>query len=316
MIHKMIDKMQIETIQYGDYTAKINVSRGANCIQLHHKKYNAEILRVPAYEVLDNPYLYGMPILFPVNRIQNGRFEFEGRSYCFPINEQRTNCALHGELHETVFEIINKEEHKLACRYRATEENPYMFFSHKFDVEIAYELSSEGLFQTTVFHNNSDRNMPLLLGFHTTFNIPFINGTDPDDICIYADVSEEFERGTDDYLPTGNIVHEDYITETLKTGRFISSQKISRHYRAGNSGIMRIEDLEKHCRIVYENDCKYGFRLIYGEGKGFLCLEPQTCIVNAPNAPFDKQHSGFDSIEPGEKKIYRSHIFIEEIEEI
>ena len=71
---------RIYEIKHGDYTAKINLSRGANCVSLRNKKYNAVILREPDYDkVPDNPYLYGMPILYPANRISGGRFEFEKR---------------------------------------------------------------------------------------------------------------------------------------------------------------------------------------------------------------------------------------------
>ena len=78
----------IYKISCGDYTAEINLSRGANCISLRNRKYGAVILREPDYsKELDNPYLYGMPILYPVNRISGGKFEFEGREYVFPINE-------------------------------------------------------------------------------------------------------------------------------------------------------------------------------------------------------------------------------------
>ena len=65
----------IVKILFGEYSAKINITRGANCISLKNSKYNASVLREPDYsKPLDNPYLYGMPILFPVNRIEGGEF--------------------------------------------------------------------------------------------------------------------------------------------------------------------------------------------------------------------------------------------------
>ena len=57
-------------IKHGSYEAVINLSRGANCISFTNSKYKAKILREPDYsEGLDNPYLYGIPLLFPQNRI-------------------------------------------------------------------------------------------------------------------------------------------------------------------------------------------------------------------------------------------------------
>ena len=61
---------EIITLKNGGYTAKINASKGANCFSLTNDKYNASILREPNYsKPLDNPFLYGAPILFPQNRI-------------------------------------------------------------------------------------------------------------------------------------------------------------------------------------------------------------------------------------------------------
>lgn len=69
-------------LESGDWSAVIDLTHGANCISLRNKKYNAKLLREPpTSHELDNPYLYGMPILFSVNRIENGSFEFEGRHY-------------------------------------------------------------------------------------------------------------------------------------------------------------------------------------------------------------------------------------------
>ena len=90
------------TIENGDWSAVIDLAHGANCIELKNKRYGASLLREPPKNgELDNPYLYGMPLLFPVNRIENGTFEFEGRRYVFPINEPSTGCHLHGEFTPT-----------------------------------------------------------------------------------------------------------------------------------------------------------------------------------------------------------------------
>ncbi len=299
--------MKIETIQYGDYFAKINVSRGADCIRLYNKKYKAEILRVPDYDNLDNPYLYGMPVLFPVNRISGGQFIFEERVYSFPINEPNTNCALHGEMHCKEFEIISQSESQIVCLYRA-KEGAYLGFPHTFEIEISYQLDEGGFEQNTVVRNCSDKNMPVLLGFHTTFRVPFVEDGDIRNIRIHADVAEEYERNMQNYLPTGNILSADAISEALLKGQYIPDQKLSRLYKAGASRTMEIIDYEKQCKVIYENDAKLGFRLIYNEGRGFICLEPQTCIANAPNSPFERYSVGFDHIEPGKEKSYRSHI--------
>lgn len=306
---------KIIEIQSHDYFAKINISRGANCICLRNRKYHAKILREPDYsKTLDNPYLYGMPILFPVNRIEGGRFEFEGRVYQFPINEPNTGCHLHGELHHMPFEMVEQSQTHVVCSYQADKENPYLGVLHSFRVQIRYELQEDGLWQTTSIENFSDVNMPVFLGFHTTFYADFAGSGEKQGIKVLTEISEEYERNMATYLPTGNKPEFDDVSNALKDGKFSPFEKpISRHYKSGRTGRMVIYDEKNDLSVVYENDAKYLFRLIYnGNADEYICMEPQTCIANCQNALFDRKKAGFDYIKPGEIKTYISKIRVTE----
>ena len=300
-------------IQCDDYTAQVDLKHGANCISLRSKRYGAEILREPPTNgELDNPYLYGMPILFPVNRIENGTFAFEGREYRFPINETATGCHLHGALHRMAFEVIEESENYVKCRFRA-ENGEYLGFPHAFEILQEYELTARGLSHTVTVTNLSDSNMPLFLGFHTTFNTRFTADGFIEDICAFADITEEFERNMAvNYLPTGVKPPFDTVSEALSKGVYQPfAGKISRHYRG--CGKMSLTDVRNGLRMVYDSDEKFGFRLIFNGGdEGYICLEPQTCLANCQNSPFSREEAGFDFIEAGSSKIYRSNIYLEE----
>ena len=216
-------------LQAGDYIALINPERGANCISLRNSKYKAIILReLNKSGVLDNPYLYGMPILYPANRISGGCFEFEGKIYRFPINEPETNCHLHGMLHEMEFEITESGTSFVKCVF----EKPYLEFPHSFRIEMTYKLSADGLEQRTKITNLSEENMPNFLGFHTTFNVPFLEGALAEDVRLYAEIGNEIERDRN-YLPTGKLLSYDDVAEKMNIGEFMPLEKvISRHCRA------------------------------------------------------------------------------------
>ena len=292
--------MKIEKLCYGSYTAKINVSRGGNCISLRNSQYDCQILREPDYEMgIDNPYVYGMPVLFPVNRISGGAFEYENRKYSFPINEEQTNCFLHGMLHELAMEIKEREEHRIVLLYKATKDTPYLTFPHEFEVWMEYSLTDNGLLHEVKIRNLSNENMPVLLGFHTTFQIPFIRDSSKEEIVIRADIAEEYERDKFIHVPTGKILDYDAISQNLANGEFVPNIQISRHYRKGESGIMSITDTKYGIAVVYENCPEFAYRLIFGQGSDFICLEPQTCIVDCVNSPFPKENTGFIYLEPG-----------------
>lgn len=304
---------QIIQLRRGDYTAKIRLDRGANCISLRNQKYGAVLLREPPQSgELDNPYLYGMPVLFPVNRISGGRFSFESRHYLFPINEPATGCHLHGTLHETPFTLLEQEENRVLCAYRADEEHPYLQFPHSFEIHMEYALENDGLRHSTRIRNLSDTNMPVMLGFHTTFNARFCpDGGDP---CVLVQIAREYARNMKNYLPTGETPEFDAVSTALNQGSFDPfSAPTSRHYRSGGEGEMVIYDPKKDLSLIYENDRKLGFRLIYnGNADGYICLEPQNCLANAANSPFDREEAGFDWIAPGQEKTYVSRIRIGE----
>lgn len=302
----------ILTIEGGGYQADIDVSRGANCVRLRNRTYGADILRSRGDIIPDNPFLYGMPILYPVNRIAGGRFTFEGRVYQFPVNEPETGCQLHGELHRMPFVIEAQGADFIKCAY--TAEN-YLGFPHEFRIGISYFLSEHGLRQETAVTNLSETNMPHFLGFHTTFRVPFLKGAKKENVRVLAEVGDEIERNMAVYLPTGRILPEDAVTKAMNSGSFQPfSQKLSRHYRAGGRGAIALYDTARHIKVVYENDTKFGWRLIYnGDADEYICLEPQTCMANCQNAPFDRGDTGFDYLSPHETKTYVSKIFLEEV---
>lgn len=299
---------RIEEIRYGDYIAKINLSRGANCVSLRNG--SMKLLREPDYtKELDNPYLYGMPILFPVNRISGGCFEFEGRKYQFPINEPETNCHLHGVIHNSAFELLNKEDGKINCVFRPNNDDAYVKVGHDYIIEIEYTLNKDGFKQCVSVENLSDINMPVMIGFHTTFNTLFACGK-AEDTFVYAQISEEYERNMKNYLPTGKILVFDDVSDSLSNGVFKPFQTpISRHYRAYSEGEMIIYDRYNNLSLVYENDKKYQFRLIFNRGE-FICLEPQNCMANCQNSPFERKNAGFDFLKPKEIKKYYSQISV------
>lgn len=309
--------MQLKEICGGGYTAAFDLDKGANCIRLRHES-GVRILREqedPATEP-DNPYLYGMPILFPVNRISGGVFTFEGREYRFPVNEPKTGCHLHGALHKTPFTVVEYTSDRLVCTYRATKEQPYLQFPHAFEIQMTYAVGEDGLRHTVAVTNLSDTNMPCMLGFHSTFNALLTANSRKEDIRARVDMQTEYERNMQNYLPTGATPAFDAVSIALQNGNFCPfSQPISRHYRAGGERILSITDTASGLKMVYENDEKYGFRLIYnGNADEYICLEPQNCLANCANAPIDRETAGFDYIKPGETKTYISRIYLEKRE--
>ena len=288
--------MQIITLKNAVFSAKINLTRGANCISLRHLPTNTAILREPDYAALDNPFLYGMPVLFPANRIAGAAFPWNGRMIEIPLNEPATGCHIHGTLHETPFALESADETSLTAVYRSTPDALYAAFPFAFTMRMHYALTDAGLGQEISLTNDGDAPMPVPLAFHTTFNA--------DGARLYDEVAEAWERD-ENYLPTGRVMPLDDAAKKIRAGEYIAGREpISRLYRVTGRVTTLTTDAVK---ITYDNDEIYRWRLTYSSGEGFICIEPMTNFVNALNA--DPTYMGMPKpLPPRETRSWRSRI--------
>lgn len=296
---------EIIRIKSGEYSADVDVNHGAKCIGLYNLQFRATILRNKPYN--DNHYLCGAPLLFPANRIKNGSFEYDGRRYEFDVNEKDTNCHIHGLIHDAPFKVISLEENRVVCEYTITARKG---FEHNVNVQVAYTLSDDGLETRLKIFNNSPHSLPTILGYHTTFNIGFTTITNKQSVRVKAGVEGEIVRDKK-FLPTGEILEQDDIAQQFQNGTFAPYKNpISRHCKA-NSNVMTLTNIERKIKVSYEVDEKFKYRLIYnGDGEDFICLEPQTNMVNALN--LDGYENEIDVILPNQSKEYVTKIWIEQ----
>lgn len=206
--------MQAVEFAKGDYTALLVPSMGANLVRLAHTRSGAEVLRTPSEEECDEfrrrPHVYGLPILFPPNRIADGRFRLDGREYRFPITRPAENNYHHGILKSQPFVVSKAVETpdevliETRCYSNAGADAIFRDFPHAFKCKIVYRLSAEGLEQEVMFGNKSELPMPVGVGFHTPLNIPFAGG-EAADYRLRMAVGERFELNERN-LPTGRLL--------------------------------------------------------------------------------------------------------------
>ena len=210
---RTVDFHGLKAVEFskGDYTALLVPEMGANLVRLANTRLGAEILRTPGADEIEvfksRPQVFGLPILFPPNRIADGRYTFEGRTYQYPITIEKEQNYHHGVLKSEAF-IVSKaretaEEVMVECRYYANAGNDAVFrdFPHEFKCKITYWLSADGLEQEVMFSNRSKMRMPIGVGFHTPLCIPFAGG-DAADYVMRVAVGEQVEL-SERNLPTG-----------------------------------------------------------------------------------------------------------------
>lgn len=277
------------------YKAVVLPTYGANCIQLTYLPQNVEILRSPSSleDLQASAVVYGLPILFPPNRICDGYFYFEGRRYEFPINEPNRNHHIHGMLNSLTFDY--EEDGKFS--FHATSDNPYMDFPHQFSVERIYQISNDGLKHEIKVRNDGKDAMPMGIGIHTAINVP------SDDAQLFIPVRREWllnER----FIPTEQYIDSSPLLESLRNGTLFSEKEELCALLETDEGIGRL--ICKKYMIQYEASDNFPFIMLWNNhgGKGFVCPEPQSWLTNAPNLSLSNEISGFRSLLPGETCSY------------
>lgn len=303
----------------GDYTALLIPEVGANLVRLANTRLGAEILRTPTADEIEmfrgRPHVYGLPVLFPPNRIADGRYSFNGRTYRFPITIEREHNYHHGILKSQPFVVSKAREDErevlIECRWYSNAANDAIFrdFPHDFKCKIIFRLSEEGLHYEIMFGNKGTEPMPVGVGFHTPLNIPFGAGAAEDYVMRVA-IGEQYEldeRG----LPTGRRISlpERFARlrdgglqvtncDPIEAGFSVSEIDVDGHpYRGA-----LVENVRTGVRVFYEVDAATTYWTIWNNGGcvPYCCPEPQSWVTNAPNA-FDPEVEGFRTIPAGGK---------------
>lgn len=286
----------------GGYSALILPGFGANCVSLRHAS-GAVLLREPdsPAALRAAPNVYGLPLLFPPNRIRDGHFAFDGRSYDFPINEPERHHHIHGVLSTTAFARTGEA----SFTFRADADHPYLTFPHAFTVTRAYELSERGLVQRLTVRNDSARAMPLGTGIHAAWNVPLFPGHSPADCRLQIPARRQWLVDAQSIIPTGETVTDSPLLRALREGTLVpEAQPLSCLLECGDGPIRLITPRGSFCCM---REAGYPFVMLWngGGGKGFVCPEPQSWLIDAPNLGMRAEMSGFFALPPGEEKDYR-----------
>lgn len=313
-------------IKHGQYSAILLPGIGGNLISFRDDERDYRFIREPEgadWEAfVQTPMLHGIPVLFPPNRYDGGKFEFDGRTYKFPINEEKTGNHIHGFVYRSKWEVVSygstEQESSVTVKLRFDEQNPdFAYFPHTFTLSQTFSLSAKGLSMRFEAVNESAEAMPFMLGFHTSVNAPFATGSSVQDLETGISIGKRWELN-DRMLPTER-AHplskgEDLLSKGEGDPYF---ESLDNHYTAetgkDNRNAMTIYDHRVNVRFVYEAGDAYKHWMVYNaaaNGK-FFCPEPQTGMVNAPNVNLPTEQTGLIRLEPGQRWSAESRMYVE-----
>ncbi|WP_416101027.1 aldose 1-epimerase [Clostridium carboxidivorans] len=317
----------------GGYEALMVPEVGANIVELKNVFKGVSILRSPNDDLefekfRERPQVYGLPLLFPPNRIQDGKFKVDHKVYQFPINEPKNHNYIHGFVKNDKWEITRKEiisgdQVEIEAVFNFDKEHSfYKYLPHEFQFKLLYNLSSEGLKQTTSIINLSSEKMPIGIGYHTAFNVPFNPESKDEDYRLIVSVGKRWVQDERN-LPTKEILDlTEEENQYVNKGIIPLGCKIESHYTLENIEVNGsefrgaiIEDRSKNMRVVYEMGKEYKHIVIWNDmgDKNYVCIEPQTCVINAPNVNLDQNITGFKTLEPKDIWSETARIYVKDI---
>lgn len=267
-------------LQAGAWQVRVLPDFGMNMISLTYG--DKQILRSPqSMDALKKePYVYGIPLLFPANRVEKGEFTFEEKSYYLPINEPGRNNHLHGLMFDAIFKLIEQTRSRVEANY----ENKGERYPFPFSMTITDTLTPEGLTRKLYLKNTGDTAMPYTLAYHTSFAEPAV---------FSVPIGRRFVCN-ENYIPTGEMAELTAQEQEYCTGTCPKGKKISGFYTAaGHTGYL------DNIRFTVSENFDEWVTFNAGGEQGFLCIEPQCGQVNGLNRP-----GGHRVLLPGETEEF------------
>jgi aldose 1-epimerase len=314
-------------LRAGQYEAALLPEIGGNLIAFRDIAKGYTLLREPSIEEMADfkarPMVHGIPILFPPNRYQDGKFLLNGLNYEFPINETKTGNHLHGFFYNIPWNVSDfgaKDTESYVVIEQNVDKNhsAYRYFPHVFHFSIRYSLSDAGLKQEVSIKNLGEAAMPCMLGFHTAFNAPFAPNSTKEDVSFTMTIGERWELDGR-MLPTGRyqplVEGEQAMRDSGVTPYFA---ELDNHYTSlPQSGINAaiITDTKEQVRLVYNAGTGYKQWMIWNnEANGqYFCPEPQINTVNAPNLELPAEQIGLVLLDKGQSWTETSRLYVESI---
>jgi aldose 1-epimerase len=230
------------------------------------------------------------------NRIRDGRYEFEGKSYQLGLTEPSRHNASHGLGRWAAWSLVDRSEEHVTLGYRVMAQTGYPW---TLDLRVTYELGTDGLTVTQSATNHAASPAPYASGAH-----PYLTaGSAPiDGWTLHSPASTRLLTDPERLLPTGREPVEgtgfDYRTPRPVGGTVVNHAFTDLARDAdgratvtlsGDAGTTELWVDEHHpWLLLYSADDT-------GSPRVSLAVEPMT-------APIDAFNSGDDliALQPGE----------------
>ncbi|MEM1322401.1 MAG: hypothetical protein AAGG75_19215 [Bacteroidota bacterium] len=269
---------------------------GANLLSTHLHGYSLLDGYTTPEELTANSWSKNV-VLFPFpNRLKDGRYQFNGQEYHFPINNASTANAIHGFGRTLPMEVdtiaTGEKEAAISCSYRDKGERANYPFAHTF--RIVFRLSdAEGLRVTMSFENNGTVDLPVGLGWHPYFKFdrPVEELTLQLPPCRMVEIDDRM-------IPTGERSTYDAFASPRKIEEVNLDNCFALEAAEGSVAEAIVSLPEGRLRYWQEaGPGRFDYLQVFTPpARHAIALEPMTCNVDAFN-----NSEGLYTLAPGER---------------
>ena len=230
------------------------------------------------------------------NRLQDGRYEFEGRQHQLPLTEPEHSNAIHGLVRWVVWGVSEREPHRVVMAH-VLHPQPGYPFSLALDIE--YALSDDGLQVRTTATNLGPAPCPYGCGAHPYLSV----GTETVDATVLRTPARTVLLTDDRGIPTGATRVSDTELD-LRHPRAIEATKLDHAFtdlERDEDGLARVEltDPGSGAALALWVDRSYPYVMLFTGDRPdverrAIAVEPMTCPPNA-----FRTGEGLIRLEPG-----------------
>ena len=279
------------TIENEFLSVKVN-EMGGCLASIYDKTKNEECL----YQPLENSWKGQDVFVFPmVARLVDGNYLYKGKTYEF--KNHGLIRYMKGELHQ-----VSKTECKVSFTQDEETLSRYPFL---FEAESAYKLVGRKLIVTYKIKNNTDEDMPFMIGGHPAFKLPGEKKDDLFDLSgnyITFDKKVKLTRIVQDDTFSFNVGEEDFAeTDRIDLTKEMFLKIDTYIFKADDFTTLTLHKKNGSCITMDKNTISYLALWSNNAWGDFVAIEPWNGLPDAlpPEKEFTKK-KGVNLLKPNQ----------------
>ena len=299
----------------------IAVGWGSNLVSKGLAQQGLQILRTPGSleDLKEKSVGWGFPILMPPNRIDKGKFTFNGRDYVFDINEAGI-YHIHGLVHNLPWKVVatDTEGHASVTTAIRSDEHPSMkrSYPHSFELRMTFALKDARIDFEVEVENFGSEPMPIGIGFHPYFNVPLSSASSKAECTVKVPAAKVWEL--DNLIPTGRrlpVSGKQDLRQPIALGTVMLDDVYTDLELHDGASVAEYRDNGTGVGVKYGASSEFKHWVVW-TGRSpedpFVCLEPYTWVTNAPNLDLPHEETGLIVLPGGE--TFSGRMWVEIVE--